>query len=229
MNPCNDDIWNVHVRIDDNYKCVNLSSQGDEYIKTFKLNRKSYVDQRRLISDNQKKFREKVEMYKDLCRRIVETGIESDVRSFLLEEMSEYEKFIINGINYRMSENAFEEDIDDLIFSSLSKVGTVKCIDKDYDLFYEVDLGYERFSCYVELDAFTFDSEDMIKRYISTEKINVWKEINEKEKILIIIFNRKDNNVYFAKLDDIIQTSNVYNSKRCAYFLKKENIVSNLR
>ena len=43
------------------------------------------------------------------------------------------------GANYRMTKNAFDNEIDELIVRKLKKVGEVKEVDEDYDLLYELE------------------------------------------------------------------------------------------
>ena len=229
LDPCKDDIWNVHVMVTDKFKCKELTPQGDEYIKTFKLNRRSYVNKRKIIANHQKELQDKIVEYRKLCQELIELGVAASAEQFLMNDMREWEKVIKYGVNYRLSENYFYEDIDELICSALSSVGSVECVDRDYDLFYELNIHSDKYLCYVEIAEVAFETDGCAKKFISTEKLGVWKDINEKEKILIIIFNKIDRNAYFVKLDEILELEGAKNVEKCAYFLKEENKIDKLK
>ena len=229
LDPCKDDIWGVHIMVTDKFKCKDLTPQGDEYIKTFKLNRKSYVNKRKTIANRQKELQDKIMEYRKLCQELIESGVAVGSRQFLMDDIQECEKVIKFGANYRLSENCFDEDIDELICSALSKVGSVECVDRDYDLFYELNMQDNKYLCYVEIAEVAFGADGRAKKFISTEKLGVWEGINKKEKILIIIFNKNDQNVYFVKLDEILELEGAKNVEKCAYFLKEENKIDKLK
>lgn len=229
LDPCKDDIWDVHVKVTDKFKCKELTPQGDEYIKTFKLNRRSYVNKRKIISNHQKELQVKIMEYRKLCQELIESGVAPGSEHLLMNDIQEWEKVIKYGANYRLSENYFDEDIDDLICSALSNVGSVECVDRDYDLFYELNIHSNKYLCYVEIAEVAFETDGRAKKFISTEKLGVWEDINEKEKILIIIFNKIDQNVYFVKLDEILELEGAKNVEKCAYFLKEEDKIDKLK
>lgn len=228
LNPCKDDIWNVHVRVNDKFKCEDLTPQGDEYIKTFKLNRKSYVTIRRLISNHQKELKEKVETYKQLCQELIESGNAIGAEQILLNDINENERILKEGANYRMSENAFDEDIDELIFAALSRVGTVQCVDRDYDLLYELSTSNGKYLCYTEIGDINFGTDGKAKKYIATEKLVSWDSINQQEKILVVLFNNIDQKVYYVELDELLILPGKDNAERCLYYVPKTNEISTL-
>ncbi len=223
LDPCKDDIWDVHVKVNANFVCEELSDQGDEYIKTFKLNRKSYIDRRRIISNHQKELRDKVLEYERLCQQLVELGSLNGVAQSLWDDVQEYKKIIELGVNHRFSEEVHDEGTDEKVYSALKKMGTVEYVDKDYDLFYELITTSNKYFCNVEVTELAFDSNGVAQKYISIEKLRVWEIINKQEKILIIIFNRIDQEVYVVSLDEILKSSGINNANRCAYYVKRES------
>lgn len=132
------------------------------------------------------------------------------------------------GIDVLKNIREQDADIDDLICSALSEIGSVECVDRDYDLFYEWNIYGNKYLCYVEIAEVTFEIDGSTKKFISTEKLGIWEGINEKEKILIIIFNKNDQNIYFVKLDEILGLAGAKNVEKCAYFLKEENQIDKL-
>lgn len=229
LDPCRDNIWGIHISLSDDFRYEDITEQGDEYIKTFKLNRKSYVIQRRVIAKHQKELQEKLEQYIILCDAIVDVVGGVEIKRILEEDIKEIESVIKYGANYRMSENVFDEDIDKLIYEILSKVGKVECVDRDYDLFYQLEIGNNMYLCYIDIDEIEFNISGKAKRYISTEKLKIWKEIEATEEILIITFNEKDRNVYFTRLKDILQLKGVNNLEKCGYDLIQNNRVEKLK
>ncbi len=228
LDPCKNDIWDVHVKVNDKFECVDLTLQGDEYIKTFKLNRKSYINKRKIIAENQKKLQYKMTEYRQLCQELIRTGTVAGAEQLLMNDIQEWEEIIKNGTNYRMSENAFDEDVDELIYSALAKVGNVECVDRDYDLFYELNINSSRYLCYVEMTKLDFGVDGKAKKFISMEKLKIWREINEKEKILIIVFNKNDQDLYFVKLDEILASIGGKNTEKCVYFIRVENQIERI-
>lgn len=229
LDPCRDDIWGIHIRLSDDFRYENITEQGDEYIKTLKLNRKSYVRRRRAIAKHQKELREKLDRYVIWCDAVIDAVGNEEIKRALEEDISEIESIIKYGANYRTSENAFDEDIDQLIYEMLSRAGKVECVDRDYDLFYRLEIGENKYLCYIEIEEIVFDEEGKARRYISTEKLKIWKNMQDNEKILIITFNEKDKNVYFTKLEDILQLRGVNNMEKCGYFLVRDNRVEKLK
>lgn len=226
LDPCRDDIWGIHISLSDDFIYKKITEQGDEYIKTFKLNRKSYVIQRRVIAEHQMELQEKLKQYLILCDAVA-GGVE--VKRILEKDIKDIESVIKYGANYRMSENAFDEDIDKLIYESLSKAGKVECVDRDYDLFYQLEIGNNKYLCYIDIDEIEFNISGKAKRYISTEKLKIWKEIEAAEEILIITFNETDRNVYFTRMKDILQLKGVDNLEKCGYDLLQSNRVEKLK
>lgn len=228
LNPCKDKIWNVHVSVNDKFKCENLTPQGDEYIKTFKLNRKSYVKLRRTIFEHQKELKEKIETYKRLCQELVESGSAKGVEQILLNDIYDSERILEEGANYRKFENAFCEDIDELICTELSKAGTLEYVDRDYDLLYELSTNNGKYLCHIEICDINFGMDGKAKKYIATEKLRAWESINQQEKILIVLFNNIDQNVYYVELNELLALPGRYNEDRCLYYVLKEKEISKL-
>lgn len=229
LDPCRDDILGIHISLSDDFRYEYITEQGEEYIKTFKLNRKSYVIKRRVIAKHQMELQEKLKQYIILCDAIADTVGGVDIKHILEEDIKEIEAVIKYGVNYRMSENAFDEDIDKLIYEILSKVGKVECVDRDYDLFYQLEIGNNKYLCYIDIDEIEFNISGKAKRYISTEKLKIWKGIEAIEEILIITFNEKDRNLYFTRLKDILQLKGVNNLEKCGYDLIQNNRVEKLK
>lgn len=195
LDPCKYDIWNVHVVIDDGYKCKGLTNQGWEYIKTFKLNRKSYITRRRIIGEHQKELIQKIQQYEELVKKIHIIDDQNNNQIFE-KDIYEFKQIIENGANYRMSQNVFDEENDKLIVAQLQEVGKVTCVDKDYDLFYELEVGKERFLCNVETINIDFGKLEKISKYVSVEKIEAWGNNDVGDKVLLIFFNLNDKKVY---------------------------------
>lgn len=221
LDPCENDIWDVHVKVNDQYICESLTAQGEEYIKTFKLNRKSYINKRKIIAENQLELKEKIDKYKVLCESIIKCG--DDRASVLEDSIQEFEHLLEEGANYRMSLNAFDEDIDELITSLLSELGKVDCVDKDYDLLYEVCINDKKFLCYVEIDDFIFDEKGYVHKYISVDKLSVWKDIMAEDNILIVVFNKNDKHNYYVRLEEILSLPGAENDVRCGYYIHESN------
>lgn len=171
-------------------------------------------------------LQEKLKQYLILCDAVA-GGVE--VKRILEKDIKDIESVIKYGANYRMSENAFDEDIDKLIYESLSKAGKVECVDRDYDLFYQLEIGNNKYLCYIDIDEIEFNISGKAKRYISTEKLKIWKEIEAAEEILIITFNETDRNVYFTRMKDILQLKGVDNLEKCGYDLLQSNRVEKLK
>jgi galactokinase/mevalonate kinase-like predicted kinase len=87
------------------------------------------VSRRQTIANHQKKLQQKLTEYKNLCEEFMRAGSIKNVEQFFKEDISELQKIIENGVNYRMSQNAFNEDIDNLIYKTLLKVGNIECVD----------------------------------------------------------------------------------------------------
>lgn len=228
LNPCKDDIWNVHVNVNDKFKCEDLTPQGDEYIKTFKLNRKSYVKIRRSISEHQKELKGKIETYKKLCQELIESGSSKVVEQILLNDINESERILEEGANYRMSEIAFDKEMDELICTELSKAGVLEYVDRDYDLLYELSTNNGKYLCYLEVCDINFGTDGKAKKYIATEKLKAWESINQKEKILVVLFNCIDQIVYYVELDELLTLPGRNNAEKCLYYVLKDNKVSSL-
>lgn len=229
LDPCKDDIWGIHISLSEDFKCEAITEQGDEYIKTFKLNRKSYVIQRRVIAKHQMELQEKLKQYVILCNAVVDAVGSIEIKNVLEEDIKEIKSVIKYGANYRISENAFDADIDKLVYETLLKVGKVECVDRDYDLYYQLEIENKKYFCYVDIDEVEFDKSGKAQRYISTKKLKIWKEIYDAEEILVITFNEKDRHLYFTRLKDILQLKGAENLERCGYYIIKNNRVENLK
>ncbi len=229
LDPCRDDIWGIHISLADDFRCEYITQQGDEYIKTFKLNRKSYVHQRQIIAKHQKELQEKLKEYINLCNTAVGVLGNEGVKHVLEEDIKDIDSIIKYGVNYRLSKNAFDEDVDKLIYEILSRAGKVECVDRDYDLFYQLEIGKDKYLCYIDKGEVMFDKTGKAKRYISTRKLKIWKQLRDTEKILVMTYNEKDRNVYFTRLEDILQLKGAENLEKCYYDLIQENRVENLK
>ena len=151
LDPCKDDIWNVHIKLSENCQIEALTIQGKEYIRTFKLNRKSYVVRRRTIETQQTELREKLKEYEEIVAKLLETENFKSDGEFLEKDIDEWKHILDEGANYRMTKNAFDNEIDELIVRKLKKVGEVKEVDEDYDLLYELEYNGETFLCHVAM------------------------------------------------------------------------------
>lgn len=229
LDPCVDDIWDVHIHILENYLCEYLTPRGEEYIKTFKLNRKTYVKRRRIIAKHQMELRKRLEEYRSLCDSTLSNCDDNaELENFFHKGIKEVENILNNGANYRLLEEAFDEDIDKNIYDALSKIGEVSCVDRDYDLFYELSIGDTTYLCHVNFEKMNFEENTVVRRYISIDKLKAWESINKKEKILIIHYNEHDKEIYFSKVDEILNSSNTDNEFRCAYNISKHDHIEKL-
>lgn len=122
----------------------------------------------------------------------------------------------------------FDEDIDKYIFDTLTKVGLVNCVDRDYDLFYELLIANTKYLCYIDFIRINFEVNDTVTKFVSTDKLKAWKDIDEKEKILIIHYNEYDKGIYFSRIEEILRVSNIDNAIRCAYRISKNDRIETL-
>lgn len=169
--------------------------QGKEYIRTFKLNRKSYVVRRRTIETQQTELREKLKEYEEIVAKLLETENFKSDGEFLEKDIDEWQHILDEGANYRMTKNAFDNEIDELIVRKLKKVGEVKEVDEDYDLLYELEYNGETFLCHVAMIDIKIEGGDKIKKYISVDKIRAWESVGVADKVLLIFFNQQDRSV----------------------------------
>lgn len=228
LDPCKDDIFDIHIELLSDYRFRDLTPQGDEYIKTLKLNRKSYINKRKTIASHRIELQAKLAEYKELYRLALSGGIIVSPQ-FFQDDIYETEKILEQGVNYRLSENYFSEDVDELIYSSLQKVGIVKCVDRDYDLFYELEINSKVYLCNVQFDNFDFYVDDKVFRYISADKIAVWKEIEKETPILVITFNQNDNNLYYTKLDTVLKNGGDYDRQKYIYYIYDSHLIKNFK
>ena len=167
-------------------------------------------------------------MYKQLCQELIESGSAIGAEQILLNDINESEKILEEGANYRMSENAFDESIDELVCTELSRAGTLECVDRDYDLLYELSTNNGKYLCYVENCDINFGTDGKAKKFIATEKLISWDSINQQEKILVVLFNNIDQKVYYVELDELLTLPGKDNEERCLYYVLKENEISRL-
>ena len=105
LDPCKDDIWGTHIRILESYICEAMTPRGDEYIKTFKLNRHAYVKRRRIIAEHQKELKKKLDKFRCLCDRFVTSKGEGvELKDLLNSEIKNVEDILDKGANYRLLE-----------------------------------------------------------------------------------------------------------------------------
>lgn len=228
LDPCKDDIWNVHIKLSENCQIEALTMQGKEYIRTFKLNRKSYVVRRRTIETQQTELREKLKEYEEIVAKLLETENFKSDGEFLEKDIDEWKHILDEGANYRMTKNAFDNEIDELIVRKLKKVGEVKEVDEDYDLLYELEYNGETFLCHVAMIDIKIEGGDKIKKYISVDKIRAWESVGVADKVLLIFFNQQDQEVYYYKVRDILQFGEIKNVTKCGYDLDAMHVIEKL-
>ena len=219
LDPCEDDIYNVHVELASNYELKEMSPQGKEYVDTFRLNRKSYINRREIIDKHKRDLYKKLKDYEELCEKL---GLEE----ILKEDIIDTKNIIEFGANYRVTINNFDEDIDSMIMQELKTVGDLKEINEDYDLYYQLECNGIEFKCHSMIDEVCFDSQGKCLRYISTKKISIWKEIDKYIPILIIVYNKLDDTIYYVHFSDILANKGIDNESRCGYYIEKSNILS---
>ena len=228
LDPCKDDIWNVHIKLSENCQIEALTMQGKEYIRTFKLNRKSYVVRRRTIETQQTELREKLKEYEEIVAKLLETENFKSDGEFLEKDIDEWKHILDEGANYRMTKNAFDNEIDELIVRKLKKVGEVKEVDEDYDLLYELEYNGETFLCHVAMIDIKIEGGDKIKKYISVDKIRAWESVGVADTVLLIFFNQQDQEVYYYKVRDILQFGEIKNVTKCGYDLDAMHVIEKL-
>lgn len=229
LDPCKEDIYGVHITLLDNYRFNDVTPQGKEYIKTLKLNRKSYVRKRETLAKHKKELEEKLLEYKEAYQQVLLSGNIVGVAKVFEDDIKETEAILEYGVNYRASNNYFDEDIDEMIYRKLEQIGEVKCVDRDYDLFYQLKIGEKTYLCNSEIDTLEFERDGKVRRFISREKIDKWKEIEKSTPILLITFNTNNNEVYYTAMSTILQSSGVNNADRCGYYIYKDRCIDNFR
>lgn len=147
---------------------------------------------------------------------------------FLEKDIDEWKHILDEGANYRMTKNAFDNEIDELIVRKLKKVGEVKEVDEDYDLLYELEYNGETFLCHVAMIDIKIEGGDKIKKYISVDKIRAWESVGVADKVLLIFFNQQDQEVYYYKVRDILQFGEIKNVTKCGYDLDAMHVIEKL-
>ena len=228
LDPCKDNIWDVHIKLSEDYKYEDLTTQGEEYIRTLKLNRKSYVVRRRTIETQQMELQEKLEEYEKMVDTIF--GIEklNPIRKVFEGDICDLKHILEEGANYRMSMNAFDEEIDELIVRELEKVGKLKYVDMDYDLLYELEHNGEKFLCHIDIIDIKFEVEEKVKKFVSMDKIRAWESAGVVDKVLLVFFNQHDQKVYYYKVRDILKLNGIKNTIRCGYDLDAMHVIEKL-
>ena len=230
LDPCKDDINNVHIMIQPNFRIEDLTPQGAEYISTFKLNRKSYIQKRKKIYEHKKELRDKLGIYESWCEKAFKKNlIDSTLEKELKSDIIDIENIIEFGANYRMSLNCFDEEIDSLIFDALSRVGDTKYIDEDYDIFYQLRTHKGKvYKCQSIIDKITFNDDDLCLKYISMDKVAEWKRIEEVTPILIIYYNNMDGSLYYVRFSEILKCKGIDNQQKCGYHIHKKDLLGSL-
>ena len=229
LDPCKENIYGVHIALLDNYRFNDVTSQGKEYIKTLKLNRKSYVRKRETLAKHKKELEEKLLEYKDAYQQVLLSGNIVGVTKIFEDDIKETETILEYGVNNRASNNYFDEDIDEIIYRKLEQIGEVKCVDMDYDLFYQLKIGEKTYLCNYEIDTLEFGEDGKVRRFISREKIDKWKEIEKSVPILLITFNTINNEVYYTTMSTILQCAGVNNADRCGYYIYRDRCIYNFK
>lgn len=222
LDPCKDDIFGVHISLLSDFTLKDITSQGEEYIKSLKLNRKSYVNKRKVLELHKKELRIKLLEYKELYAKALSGGFIGSPQ-FFAEDIAETEAMLQYGANYRLSKYCFDEENDELIYQLLSNVGNVICIDEDYDLFYKLEVCGKSYLCCAEIDDWSFDSTEKVRRYISIEKINVWREIQKETPIIIVTLNVNEKKLYYTSFKSILESKGAQNPEKCAYYICIDN------
>jgi len=221
LDPCKEDILGPHIILTEDYVFIPKTVEGAEYIRTFKLNRKSYINKRRLISEHQLNAQYSIERLEVLLREQQEKGntkIETTIKSLIEEK-----KLIIRyGANYLMSLNSEDEIEERKIIEKMSNIGDVEYIDGDYDLAYKLQISGQVYYCYLEICDFSFNGKDFNK-YIKNEIISVWNTLKIRNSILVLLFNRNDEELYYIGLKSLNENSNIDNPKRCSYKISEKN------
>lgn len=229
LDPCKEDIYGVHITLLNNYRFHDVTPQGEEYIKTLRLNRKSYVRRRETLARHRKELEIKLSEYKEAYQQVFLSGNIVGMAKVFEDDIKEIEAILEYGVNYRISRDYFDEDIDKIIYNELEKIGEVRCVDMDYDLFYELKIGTKMYLCCSEIDTLEFGTTGKVRRYISREKIDIWREIERETPILLITFNTNDNQIYYTKMSTIMQSAGVSNPDRCAYYVGENRLIDDLQ
>ncbi len=229
LDPCKDDIWGTHVKIAPDYRCEDLTERGSEYIKTFKLNRKSYVVRRRTIEQHQMELREKLEKYENIVAVLCAEGKLKQKWQCFENDIHELKTILAEGVNYRMSREAFDEETDEMIIRELEKAGKLRYVDRDYDLIYELECGKTKFLCYVDTIDVNFEEKDKVKKFISANKIEAWESVGVIDQVLLIFFNRYDKKVYYFELKDILNSKRKDMVSKYGYDLDIRHTIEKLR
>lgn len=149
LNPCQDDIYDVHIQIDENCEVVPLTDRGKEYIEILKLNATQSVIRRKKIKQL-KKIQGLVNQIEKNEEKIKECCI-------IAENPDIIERFqsILSSYNINSIYGLYEYDLD------------FKLIYNDKEIF--CDFNYE--------DNIGFINHKKMKRILG-EKVKDWLEVN---------------------------------------------------
>lgn len=222
LNPCEHDIWGVHIKLNQKYVCEPLTSSGKEYITALKLNRKSYVKRRRTIADINKELNNELIETESICQELINERKDERIIKHLNRQILELRKKIELGDAYKSCEADNDDECLRETLRALDKIGKVIERDGNYDLDYELINGDTKYYCNIEYDKLSFNADGMAKKYISNEKIDAWKIINEKEKVMLVIYDTNDHSIYGILLDDVLGQIEQTNKTRYAYSIEKK-------
>ena len=79
------------------------------------------------------------------------------------------------------------------------------------------------------IDTLEFGEDGKVRRFISREKIDKWKEIEKSVPILLITFNTINNEVYYTTMSTILQCAGVNNADRCGYYIYRDRCIYNFK
>lgn len=211
LDPCTDDIWGKHIKRLGNEVLEALTIEGDEYIRTFKLNSLRAIKIRQGIESQ----RQSIKRHLEALEGFIQSHTDDDKLTHWLR--SEREKDLQKleyGTNYDPGIYYLEEDSMLEAEAILSKYSIVKG-DGDYELDYVIRLEGKTY--YVKLilqQELSFINGEK-GFYLPLIQVQDWGERN----VLICCYDIKNKKLYYLDFQSYL-SKNPIDAKKGRYFYK---------
>ena len=214
LDPCADDIWDIHIKRLENGFLQALTDRGEEYISIFQLNSKKAIEYRQKIEQGSKTIKDHLAALEGFIEKYARDP--ALLEWFSKERENDLEK-LKYGIHYDSNASYLDESSVAEAEAILSKYQIVKN-KGDYELDYTIKIQEVEYEVKLVInDGIKFLHGEK-GFYLPVRQVEDWNDKN----VLICHYDTQNKKMYYLNFHNYLQ-NNPVNKSQERYFYKIQN------
>lgn len=215
LNPCTDDIFgeDAHIieGIDEKFKLIPRTKQGEDFIKILKLNQKTQREIRQIRSRYKTRVEERIKQIEKLIKNIKKLEELKDLSTDdIFGLLDKLEKEFKGPYFELLDESSFDKEYEALLEKTFNSIFPEEKVElhkvyEEHDLDYEIRTNNEIYRAFVRFEEDITFIKGFKQIRIRVEQARDWSTLSEP--IVILLYDSSNQKIYYISFNSNI---NIY-------------------